>query len=129
MRSRRHHTCRSAGRHHVRRGVRRGLPQSAVIRAIFKGRELMLGSAPMRRATRGCCSTKSLGWGVSPRSPVVSYRWCRHPAVGATWCFVRFRQKSLPFNEPDYVKIAWTLRADPLDARYSMARSETRRDD
>jgi hypothetical protein len=42
---------------------------------------------------------------------------------------VRFRQKSLPFNEPDYVKIAWTLRADPLDARYSMARSETRRDD
>jgi hypothetical protein len=30
------------------------------------------------------------------------------------------------FNEPDYVKIAWTLRADPVDATHSTFRTETR---
>jgi hypothetical protein len=30
------------------------------------------------------------------------------------------------FNAPDYVKIMWTLRADPLGARESIARTETR---
>jgi hypothetical protein len=30
------------------------------------------------------------------------------------------------FDEPGYVKIAWTLRADPIDARTSVARTETR---
>ena len=30
------------------------------------------------------------------------------------------------FSEPDYVKIAWTLRADPIDAAHSVFRTETR---
>jgi hypothetical protein len=30
------------------------------------------------------------------------------------------------FNEPDYVKIVWTLRADPLGAHTSVFRTETR---
>jgi hypothetical protein len=30
------------------------------------------------------------------------------------------------FNEPGYVKIAWTLRADPVDAGSSIFRTETR---
>jgi hypothetical protein len=30
------------------------------------------------------------------------------------------------FNDPDYVKIVWTLRADPVDATHSVFRTETR---
>ena len=30
------------------------------------------------------------------------------------------------FNEPDYVKIVWTLRADPINGSESVARTETR---
>ena len=30
------------------------------------------------------------------------------------------------FNEPDYVKIVWTLRADAIDASASIFRTETR---
>ena len=30
------------------------------------------------------------------------------------------------FDEPDYVKIAWTLRADPIGAHESVFRTETR---
>jgi hypothetical protein len=30
------------------------------------------------------------------------------------------------FGEPDHVKIVWTLRADPVDARTSTFRTETR---
>jgi hypothetical protein len=30
------------------------------------------------------------------------------------------------FNEPDYVKIVWTLRADPIGASTSVFRQETR---
>ena len=30
------------------------------------------------------------------------------------------------FNDPDYVKIVWTLRADPVDAVHSIFRTETR---
>ena len=34
--------------------------------------------------------------------------------------------KFVSFDEPGYVKIAWTLRADPLGARESISRTETR---
>jgi hypothetical protein len=30
------------------------------------------------------------------------------------------------FNDPDYVKIVWTLRADPIDATHSLFTTETR---
>jgi hypothetical protein len=30
------------------------------------------------------------------------------------------------FSEPGYIKIAWTLRADPIDAQTSLFRTETR---
>ena len=32
----------------------------------------------------------------------------------------------MSFNEPGYVKIAWTLRVDPIDAGSSIFRTETR---
>jgi hypothetical protein len=104
--------------------------QSAVIRAIFKGREVMLGSAPDAiERPRGLLDlTKSLGWGVLAEIPgheVVM------GAVTQPWqANVVFRpvpsDKFAGFNDPDYVKIAWTLRADPLGDHQSMARTETR---
>lgn len=104
--------------------------QSAVIRAVFKGRELMLGGAPdAAERPRGLIDlTKSLGWGVLAEIPdheVVM------GAVTQPWqANVVFRpvppDSFAAFNDPDYVKIAWTLRADALGAHQSMARSETR---
>ena len=35
-------------------------------------------------------------------------------------------EEFVAFREPDYVKIAWTLRADPLTATESIFRTETR---
>ena len=71
---------------------------------------------------------KSIGWSVLATIPD------REVVVGAVtkpWeANVVFR--SVPadefaaFNEPDYVKIAWTLRADPVGPGHSIARTETR---
>lgn len=106
------------------------LQQSAVVRAIFKGRELMMGSTPEEPLRpRGLVSlVKSLGWGVLDEIPG---REIVFGAVTQPWeANVVFR--ALPpdafaaFNEPDYVKIVWTLRADPIGPRESTARTETR---
>ena len=115
-------------RHHIRIGAPADITfaaacdvdfqQSALIRAIFKGRELMLGAAPdVSERPRGLLAlTTSLGWGVLAE---VTGREVVVGAVTQPWkANVVFR--ALPpdafaaFNEPDYVKIAWTLRADPI---------------
>jgi hypothetical protein len=101
-----------------------------LIRAVFKGRELIMGSAPNGRARPHglLAEAQSLGWVVLTETPdheiVVG-------AVTKPWeADVTFR--SIPpenfaaFNEPDYVKIVWTLRADPIDATSSLFRTETR---
>lgn len=54
----------------------------------------------------------SLGWGVLAEVPD------REVVVGA--------EQFATFNEPGYVKIAWTIRADPLNATESVFRTETR---
>lgn len=106
------------------------LQKSMVVRAIFKGRELILGSDPQEAGLpRGLLAqTKALGWGVLAEIPG------REVVVGAVtrpWeAKVVFR--ALPpeafaaFDEPGYVKIVWTLRADPLAAGGSIFRTETR---
>jgi hypothetical protein len=106
------------------------LEDSPVIRAIFKGRELLLGAeADTKPDARGLVAvTKELGWGVLadvPGHEIVM------GAVTQPWkANVVFR--SLPpdqfaqFNEPDYVKIVWTLRADAVSHGTSVARTETR---
>jgi hypothetical protein len=106
------------------------LSDVAVIRAVFKGRELILGAAPDNKPRpRGLLAEmQSLGWVVLAQTPG------REIVVGAVtkpWeADVTFR--SIPadafaaFNEPDYVKIAWTLRADSTSANTSIFRTETR---
>jgi hypothetical protein len=106
------------------------LLQSPLARAVIKGRELILRSTPDgRQRPRGLLAeVQSLGWGVLAEIPD------REIVVGAVtrpWeANVVFR--ALPpvafraFDEPGYVKIAWTLRADPLGTARSVFSTETR---
>ena len=106
------------------------LLQAPVVRAIIRGRELILGAAPDDRPRpRGLLAeVQALGWGVLAEIPD------REVVVGAVtqpWkANVVFR--ALPpgefraFDEPGYVKIVWTLRADPVGAARSVFRTETR---
>jgi hypothetical protein len=106
------------------------LNRSTVARTIFKARELALGSAPDDRPRpRGLIAeVQALGWGVLAEEPgrevvmgAVTRPWEANPVF-----------RALPpdtfaaFNEPGYVKIAWTLRADPVDSGSSIFRTETR---
>ena len=128
-----------AERHHVRVPASPGVAfaagtdidfeRSALIRGIFKTRALVLGADPDAASRpRGLLAqTKSLGWGVLAEMPG---REIVMGAVTQPWqANVVFR--SLPpeafasFQEPGYVKIAWTLRADP-DGGGSVFRTETR---
>ena len=106
------------------------LQDSAVIRGIFRARELLLGSKPDDRPLpRGLLTqTKALGWGVLAEVPG---REIVMGAVTQAWLAdVVFR--ALPpneftaFSEPGYVKIAWTLRADAIGPTESVFRTETR---
>ena len=106
------------------------LSDVAVVRAVFKGRELILGAAPdIRPRPRGLLAdVRSLGWVVLAERPG------REIVVGAVtqpWeADVTFRSVSAErfaaFNEPDYVKIVWTLRADAIGETASIFRTETR---
>jgi hypothetical protein len=106
------------------------LQQSAVVRAIFRTRELVLGAEPdaVARPKGLLAQMTSLGWGVLAERPG------REIVVGAVtqpWMAdVTFR--ALPpdrfrdFREPGYVKIVWTLRTDPVGVSESIFRTETR---
>lgn len=129
-----------AERHHIRvaapasitlqSAFEADLLQAPIARAIFRAREVILGSEPDRVARpRGVLAlTQSLGWRVLAQVPG------REVVVGAItqpWkANVRF--EGLPpdefaaFYEPGYVKIAWTLRADPVGPNESVFRTETR---
>jgi hypothetical protein len=106
------------------------LQGSGVVRTMIRARELLLGATPDdRRRPRGLLAeVQSLGWGILAEIPG------REVVVGAVtkpWeANVTFR--ALPaddfaaFKEPGYVKIVWTLRAEPISATESVFRTETR---
>jgi len=88
------------------------LTRSAITRAIFKTREL----------------TMSLGWGVLAEVPdreivmgAATQPWQPNPV---------FRpiapDEFAAFNQPDHVKIVWTLRVEPLNDRESLFLTDTR---
>jgi hypothetical protein len=106
------------------------LSQSVLIRGIFKGRELFLGGhADTVRSPRPLLAwARELGCAVLAEIPdreivlgAVTRPWVANPV---------FRplpsQEFASFREPGYAKIAWTLRADPISATESVARTETR---
>ena len=106
------------------------LHASRLVQTIIKAREVVLGATPDDRPRpRGLLAeVQSLGWGVLAEVPG------REVVVGAVtkpWeANVTFR--ALPpdqfaaFSEAGYVKIVWTLRADPITATESVFRTETR---
>jgi hypothetical protein len=104
--------------------------QSALVRGIFKGRGLILGSHSdnVRRPRTLLAQAMELGWAVLGQIPdreivfgAVTRPWVANPV---------FRpvppDEFASFREPGYAKIVWTLRADPIGATESVARSETR---
>jgi len=106
------------------------LEQSSLVRGIFKAREWIMNShsRPETEARPFLARMREIGWGVLAEIPG---REIVMGAVTRPWMAdVVFR--SLPpeafasFHEPDYVKIVWTLRADPLGTAASMFRTETR---
>ncbi len=127
-------------RHHVRiaapaeialaAATEMDLQQSAIIRAIFKGREWIMGSrATHDQVPRAFLSQmRAIGWGMLSKTPG---REIVMGAVTQPWAAdVVFRavppDEFATFHEPGYVKIAWTLRADPSNASESVFRTETR---
>ncbi len=102
---------------------------SRIIRAIVRGRELLLGAhrGTGRPSAGLIAATKAMGWGVLAEEPG---REIVMGAVTQPWePNVVFRALEpdafAAFHEPGFVKIAWTLRADP-DGDGSVARTETR---
>jgi hypothetical protein len=106
------------------------LGKSAIVRAIFRAREFALGAKPAEPAglTGLVALTKSLGWGVLAEVPG---REIVMGAVTRPWeADIVFRaippDQFAAFHEPGYVKIVWTLRADPVGPAESIHRTETR---
>lgn len=103
---------------------------SPVVRAIFRGRELLMGSPTTddRPPQPLLDEVLSIGWGVLAQEPG---REIVLGAVTQPWkSDVKFR--ALPpdefaaFSEPGFAKIAWTIRADPLGPAASRFSTETR---
>jgi hypothetical protein len=132
--------CDVAERHHIRVAAppditftvacEQDLMALPVVQAIFKAREILLGSDPDTAAhPRGLLAlTKSIGWGVLAEVPG---REVVMGAVTQPWnANVIFRplppSEFVAFDQPGYVKIAWTLRADPAGTNGSIFRTETR---
>ena len=106
------------------------LLDSPLIRAIFRLRELALGGEPDTRPhpAKLMAQMQSIGWVVLAEK---AGREIVFGAVTQPWeAAPVFR--SIPaaefadFAEPGYVKIAWTLRADPAGANRSVFRTDTR---
>jgi hypothetical protein len=101
-----------------------------VVSAIFKGRELILRSKPdnVPRPAGLIAGMQSIGWHVLAELPgreivmgAVTKPWEPNPV---------FRgmppDEFISFQESGYVKIVWTLRADPRGTHQSIFRTETR---
>ena len=106
------------------------LVDSCVVRAIFMGREMMLGSEPAGPPPPQAllAAALSMGWGILVNDPdreivlgAVTKPWEANPVFRALP-----PSEFVAFAEPGYVKIAWTLRADPIGPSQSIFRTETR---
>jgi hypothetical protein len=107
------------------------LTESKVIQAIFRTREMLLGSKRREYETRRPGMTeraKGWGWGVLSRDPgreivfgAVTQPWQGNPEFRAI-----APEDFVDFCDPGLVKIAWMLRVDPIDATTSSFSTETR---
>jgi len=130
---REHHSIKVAAppSHALLAALELNLEKSRIVRAIFKGRELILGGEPPPKLNRprGLVSMSlSIGWSILAETPdreivlgAVTQPWIANPV---------FRtipgDQFLPFDEPKYVKIIWTLKATPVNSSESLLSMETR---
>ena len=101
-----------------------------LVRAVFKARELVMGSTAVDRSLPSGLTAMvlSIGWRIVAETPG---REAVFGAVTKPWeANVVFKglppQEFAGFQDPGYVKIIWSLRADPIDSSHSMFRTETR---
>lgn len=99
-----------------------------IVRAIFSAREWLLGGSALDLPPGLIERMRALGWGVLAERPgreivmgAVTRPWEANPTFRAI-APVDFAA----WAEPGYVKIAWTLRADPIDDTSCVFRTETR---
>lgn len=100
------------------------------VRAIFRLREMFLGAASSgpRKPQGMLAETRALGWGVLCEQPG---RWIVCGARCQPWLAdVKFTpiapEQFAAYAEPDQVKIAWTLEAQPLGPATTRFAQETR---
>lgn len=127
-------------RHHIRveapaaityaAALEMDLQNSPLVRAIMRGREWIMRAQPAANPRSGSFieQMKAIGWGVLTEIPG---REVVMGAVTKPWMAdVTFRPlrpgEFVPFREPDYVKIVWTLRVDAAGPEESFFRTETR---
>lgn len=106
------------------------LQQSGLVRAIFRARQLFMRGTPAERTRHSdlVSDARSWGWEVLAEVPgrevvlgAVTQPW----KADVEFCGLA-PEEFLPFNDPGYVKIAWTIRADPMGPELSALRFETR---
>jgi hypothetical protein len=106
------------------------LLRSGLIRAIFRTRGFVLGgTADENRQEMGLADqAKAWGWSALAEQPgreivfgAVTQPWVANPVFRGL-SPAEFRN----FQKPGFVKIAWTLRSDPIDPANSIVSTETR---
>jgi len=103
--------------------------RSRLVRAIFRGRELLLGSRPAESVARSLVDEcLALGWGLLAEE---RGREIVMGAVTRPWeADVRFWSlrpaEFAAFDAPGYAKIVWTLAADEAGLARAIAHTETR---
>lgn len=104
--------------------------RSNLVRGVFRGRELLLGSEPSNREHPPDMLSEvlALGWRVLAEEPG---RELVMGAVTQPWkADVVFRglapEEFEAFNDPGYAKIVWTLNVEPTGPDGSIFRTETR---
>jgi hypothetical protein len=106
------------------------LNDSALVRGIFKTRELILRSeSGYETPGAGLIQQmQSMGWGLlAERAGRELVMGCATKPWEANPVFRPLRPDEFAaFDEPDYVKIVWNLRADPVGSSRSIFRTETR---
>lgn len=109
------------------------LQHSWVVRSIFRAREFVLGARPDAAwSSQGLLvDVQRMGWRVLASRPDQPDQEVVVGAVTQPWLAeVTFRglepDAFRTFNEPDFVKIAWTLRVHAAGPSHTILRTETR---
>jgi hypothetical protein len=103
--------------------------KSPLVKAIFTGREIIMGSTPVARPAQSFLQeVRALGWRVLAEQPG---RYLLMGAVTRSWeANVTFRGLSpeeFPlFEAPGYAKIVWIVAVEPVGLSASVIRTETR---